>query len=101
LSHYKLTIIRRKSDHLPMKKVVQKMIIYIILTYVHLGLNSKKVFQNFSTIFFDSAQCVRCGRRRKFDADQKEIKIWAIFQIIPTHMCCAVVKGLYNMIKTE
>jgi hypothetical protein len=32
LSHYKLTTTRRKSDYLPMKKVVQKMIIYIILT---------------------------------------------------------------------
>ncbi len=37
---------------------------------------------------------MRCGRRQKFDADRKEIKIWAIFQIIPTHMCCVIVKGL-------
>ncbi len=37
---------------------------------------------------------MRCGRWRKFDADRKEIKISANFQIIPTLICCPVVQGL-------
>ncbi len=87
--HYKLAT-GRISDFLP--KNVQNYYLF----YFYFGLfRPKYVTKKFFQIFLGTiAQCVRCDCWRKFDSNLKEIKISALFQIVPTHMCCAVVKGL-------